>query len=192
MTLTLIVSIPELHPPPCPPQQTTLDQCKGPTPSQLGFLIMALGFLSIGTGGIRPCSLPFGVDQFDAATDEGRKSINSFFNWYYTTFTLVLIIALTAVVYIQDSVSWVWGFGIPTMLMLSSIVLYFVGTKIYVYVKPEGSVFSGIAQAVVVAFKKRKVMLPDSGGVVDNGVFYDPPLNETSIVTKLSLTNHFR
>ncbi|KAM7487388.1 hypothetical protein LguiB_024872 [Lonicera macranthoides] len=172
VTLTLIVSIPELHPPSCPPQQTTLDQCKGPTSSQLGFLITALGFLSIGTGGIRPCSLPFGVDQFDAATDEGRKSINSFFNWYYTTFTVVLIIALTVVVYIQDSVSWS-------------------GVLIYVYVKPEGSVFSGIAQAVVAAFKKRKVKLSDSGEVVDNGVFYDPPLNETSIVTKLSLTNQF-
>lgn len=84
---------------------------------------------------------------------------------------MVLIIALTVVVYTQDSVSWVWGFGIPTMLMLSSIMLYFVGTKIYVYVKPEGSVFSGIAQVVVAAFKKRKVKLPDSGGVVENGFF---------------------
>ncbi|KAM7464555.1 hypothetical protein LguiA_032676 [Lonicera macranthoides] len=191
MTLTLIVSIPQLHPPPCALAQKRLDQCKGPTISQMGVLITALGFLSIGTGGIRPCSLPFGVDQFDATTDEGRKGINSFFNWYYTTFTVVLIVALTLVVYIQDSVSWIWGFGIPTTLMFCSIILFFVGTKVYVYVKPEGSVFSAIAQVLVAAYKKRKLKVPADEEVHDR-VYYDPPLKGTSILTKLPLTNQFR
>ncbi|XP_059648898.1 protein NRT1/ PTR FAMILY 2.13-like [Cornus florida] len=189
VTLTLIVWISKLHPPPCTPQEVQLDRCKGPTTLHLGVLVIGLGLLSIGTGGIRPCSLPFGVDQFDATTDEGRKGINSFFNWYYATFTLVMLIALTVVVYIQDSVSWVWGFGIPTMLMCCSIVLFFWGTKMYVHVKPEGSVFSGIAQGVVAAYKKRHVKLPVDGEA--DGVFYDPPLAET-IVTKLPLTNQFR
>ncbi|XP_058193369.1 protein NRT1/ PTR FAMILY 2.13-like [Rhododendron vialii] len=191
-TLTLIAWKPELHPPPCTQQQ--LPGCQGPTTPQLCVLFLALGFLSIATGGIRPCSLPFGVDQFDATTDEGRKGINSFFNWYYTTFTVVLILALTVVVYIQDSVSWVLGFGIPAAFMLGSILLFFFGTRLYVYVKPEGSVFSGIAQAVVSAYKKRKVKFP---AVVEGevpaafGVLYDPPLKGT-IVTKLPLTNQYR
>ncbi|KAK3026647.1 hypothetical protein RJ639_040674 [Escallonia herrerae] len=191
VTLTLVAWIPKLHPSPCTPQQIHLDQCEGPTTSQLGFLIMGLGFLTIGAGGIRSCSLPFGVDQFDAKTDEGRKGINSFFNWYYTTFTVVLLIVLTLVVYIQDSVSWVWGFGIPTVLMFCSIIMFFVGTKLYVYVMPEGSVFFGVAQALVAAYKKCKVKLPADGEETDR-VFYDPPLKETSIVTKLPLTNQYR
>ncbi|KAA8533025.1 hypothetical protein F0562_032858 [Nyssa sinensis] len=173
-TLTLIAWLPQLHPPPCTAHQQQLDQCKGPTTSQMGFLIMALGFLSIGTGGIRPCSIPFGVDQFDPTTDDGRKGINSFFNWYYTTFTVVLIIALTVVVYVQDSVSWVLGFGMPTMLMVCSIVLFFSGMKFYVYVKPEGSVFSGIAQALVAAYKKRRLKLPADGEL--EGCFLRPSI----------------
>ncbi|KAI8527269.1 hypothetical protein RHMOL_Rhmol12G0062600 [Rhododendron molle] len=191
-TLTLIAWKPELHPPPCTQQQ--LHGCQGPTTPQLCFLFLALGFLSIATGGIRPCSLPFGVDQFDATTDEGRKGINSFFNWYYTTFTVVLILALTVVVYIQDNVSWVLGFGIPAGFMLGSILLFYFGTRLYVYVKPEGSVFSGIAQAVVSAYKKRKVKFPAAvEGEVPAafGVLYDPPLKGT-IVTKLPLTNQYR
>lgn len=80
-TLTLIAWKPELHPPPCTQQQQQLHECKGPTTPQLCVLFLALGLLSIATGGIRPCSLPFGVDQFDATTDDGRKGINSFFNW---------------------------------------------------------------------------------------------------------------
>ncbi|KAG8366287.1 hypothetical protein BUALT_Bualt17G0060700 [Buddleja alternifolia] len=186
LTITLVAWIPRLHPPQCDVQ---LHQCAGPTKSQFGVLAMGLGFLSIGSAGIRPCSLPFGVDQFDANSEEGRKGINSFFNWYYTSFTVVLIIALTLVVYIQDSVSWTWGFGIPTALMLFSIVLFFVGMRLYVYVQPEGSVFSGIAQVLVASYKKRKLDLPDREDV--DGVYYDPLLNGTS-VKKLPLTNQFR
>ncbi|KAH6770685.1 nitrate transporter 1.7 [Perilla frutescens var. hirtella] len=181
--LTLIAWLPRLRPPPCKVQP---HQCTLPTKSQLGILATALVFLSIGTGGIRPCSIPFGVDQFDSKTDQGRRGINSFFNWYYMSFTVVLIIALTLVVYIQDSVSWVLGFGIPTILMFFAILLFFVGTKLYVYVKPEGSVFTGMLQVLVAAYKKRNLKLP----VVD-ALYYDPPLKGT-VVKKLHLTNKFR
>lgn len=119
------------------------------------------------------------------------KGINSFFNWYYTTFTVVILITLTVVVYIQDTVSWVIGFGIPTVLMLCSIVLFFIGTNIYVHVKPEGSIFSGIAQVFVAAYTKRKLKLPDDEALEVDGVFYDPPLKET-VLSKLPLTNNFR
>ncbi|XP_023747939.1 protein NRT1/ PTR FAMILY 2.13 [Lactuca sativa] len=190
--LTLIVAIPSLHPPPCTHQQAQLNQCQGPTTVHMGVLVLALGFLTIGSGGIRPCSLPFGVDQFDPTTDEGKKGINSFFNWYYTTFTIILLIALTLVVYIQDQVSWFWGFTIPTFLMVCSIVLYFVGTKMYVYVKPEGSIMSGILQAFVAAFKKRKLKLPKANENVTEVKFYNPRSKGAYDVPNLPFTNQFR
>lgn len=189
VTMTLIVALPKLHPPSCARQQALLNQCQAPTNKQFGILVLALGFLSIGTGGIRPCSLPFGVDQFNPTTDEGRKGISSFFNWYYTTFTVILLIALTLVVYIQDSVSWVWGFGIPTALMACSILLFFVGTKMYIYVKPTGSIFSGIAQTLIAAYKKRNL---DGEKAMIRGMLYDPSIKGTYEVPKLPLTNRFR
>lgn len=192
VTLTLTAWMPGLHPPPCSPHQLQLHQCLGPTKSQLGIFLMGLGFLTIGTGGIRPCSIPFGVDQFDPTTEEGRKGINSFFNWYYTTFTIVLMIALTLVVYIQDSVSWALGFGIPTVLMVGSITLFFFGTRVYVYVAPEGSVFSDIARVIVVAYRKRQLKLLDGETDVREGVYYDPPLKVDTVVSKLPLTKQFR
>ncbi|CAA3024807.1 NRT1 PTR FAMILY [Olea europaea subsp. europaea] len=188
MTLTLIAWVPQLLPPSC--NASLGHNCIGPTTLQFAILAIALLFLSIGGGGIRPCSIPFGVDQFDPNTEEGRKGINSFFNWYYLTFTIVLVLALTIVVYIQDTVSWALGFAIPTMLMVCSIVLFFIGTRLYVHVKPEGSIFSGIGQSLVAAYKKRKLKLPNEGDV--DGIFYDPPLKEGSIVKKLSLTNKYR
>lgn len=189
VTVTLTVWIPELLPPPCTQQRLDLGQCAGPTKSQLGILIMGLGFFSIGSAGVRPCSIPFGVDQFDPTTDEGKKGINSFFNWYYTTFTVILLFTTTIVVYIQDSVSWVLGFGIPTVCMFFSVILFFVGIKIYVHVKPEGSPFSGIIQVLVAAYRKRRIELPTDGEL--DGIFYDPPLKRV-VSTKLPLTDQFR
>ncbi|CAL0318287.1 unnamed protein product [Lupinus luteus] len=188
--VTLTAWLPELHPETCTPQQLALNQCfAAPKTSQLGFLILGLSFLSIGTAGIRPCSIPFGVDQFDPTTDEGKKGVNSFFNWYYASFSLVLMFTSTVFVYIQDSVSWKIGFAIPTFCMFLSIILFFVGTRVYVYVKPEGSVFSGIAQVLVAAYKKRKLELPTVEKV--DGVFYDPPLTGTVVLSKLPFTHQF-
>ena len=190
MTLTLTAWIPHLHPPSCTKEQQENDQCIGPTSAQMGFLLLGLGFLTVGTGGIRPCSIPFGVDQFDHTTEEGRRGINSYFNWYYTSFTVVLIIALTLVVYIQDSISWVIGFGIPTLCMVGAIILFFLGTRVYVYVKPDGSIFSGIAQVFIAAYKKRRVKIPADGE--EEGAYYDPPLMKGSVAIKLPHTKQFR
>ncbi|CAK8536839.1 unnamed protein product [Lathyrus sativus] len=188
--VTLTAWLPQLHPPSCSPQEQALNQCVKATNAHLGFLFMGLIFLSVGSSGIRPCSIPFGVDQFDPTTEEGKKGINSFFNWYYTSFTVVLLITQTVIVYIQDSVSWTFGFAIPTLCMFCSIILFFVGTKIYVHVKPEGSILSSIAQVFVASFRKRKVKVPCEK-VVD-GIFYDPPLIGSAILSKLPSTNQFR
>lgn len=190
--MTLTAWLPELHPPPCTPQQLALNQCTRASKSQLGILLLGLAFLTIGSAGIRPCSIPFGVDQFDPTTDEGRKGINSFFNWYYTTFTVVLLLTQTVVVYIQDSVSWKIGFGIPTGFMFFSIILFFIGSRIYVHVKAEGSIFSGIGQVLVAAYRKRKVDLPSEEIDKVDGVFYDPPLKSTVVLSKLPFTRQYR
>ncbi|XP_054822900.1 protein NRT1/ PTR FAMILY 2.13-like [Prosopis cineraria] len=195
MVVTLTAWLPELHPPPCTPQQLTLNQCVKPSKTHLLVLLLGFLLLAIGSSGIKPCSIPFGVDQFDASTEEGRRGIVSFFNWSYTISSLVFLVTQTVVIYVQDSVSWTLGFGIPTVCMFLGLVLFFVGTRIYVHVKPQGSILSGVAQVLVAAYRKRKVQLPNNFGEDDDigRVFYDPPLKDGSIiVTKLPLTNQFR
>nr|ALE20037.1 NRT1/PTR family protein 2.2 [Catharanthus roseus] len=189
--LTLVAWLPKLRPPPCN-YFLQPETCKGPKSSQMGVLILALTFLAIGSAGIRPCSIPFGADQFDATTEEGRKGLNSYYNWYYTSYTLVIVLASTVVVYMQDHVSWVLGFGIPGILMIFATILFFVGTKIYIYVKPQGSVFLEILQVFVAAQKKRKLELPTIENDVDvDEVFYNPP-PKGRVIKKYHLSNQFR
>ncbi|OMO51659.1 Proton-dependent oligopeptide transporter family [Corchorus capsularis] len=182
MTLTALLS--KLRPPSCSLKEQAEGHCQGYNKAQLGVLISSLFWLCIGTGGIKPCSIPFSVDQFDLTSEQGRKGNNSFYNLYYTTQTIVLLITQTIVVYIQNDVSWALGFGIPTLCMFFAIVLFFVGTKIYIFERPEGSLFGGVAQVFVAAFRKRKVKLPADGG---SSQFYDPPLKR-SLLSKDHLT----
>uniref|UniRef100_A0A803L910 Uncharacterized protein n=3 Tax=Chenopodium quinoa TaxID=63459 RepID=A0A803L910_CHEQI len=155
--LTMTAVIPSLHPPHC----ATGENCVGATTGQLAFLLGGLAFLIIGAGGIRPCNLAFGADQFDPETESGKRGISSFFNWYYFTLTFAIMISVTLVVYIQTDVSWGIGLAIPAFFMFLSCALFFLGTKLYVMVKPQGSPLVSVVQVMVAAFKKRGLELPE-------------------------------
>lgn len=161
LVLTLTAAIPKLHPPNCETDDNNTKTCSAPTPWQTAVLLSGLGFLVAGAGGIRPCNLAFGADQFNPNTESGKRGINSFFNWYYFTFTFAMMVSLTVIVYVQSDVSWSWGLAIPAFLMFLSCMLFFMGSRIYVKVKPEGSALTGAVRVIVAAIKKRRLELPE-------------------------------
>ncbi|CAD6266792.1 unnamed protein product [Miscanthus lutarioriparius] len=131
--LTLTAAVPSLHPA-AHPKPTTR-----PSSLQMAVLLASFALLAVGAGGIRPCNLAFGADQFDPRTPAGRRGINSFFNWYYFTFTIAMMISATVIIYLQSNVNWALGLAVPATLMGLSCVLFFMGTQLYVRVRPEGS-----------------------------------------------------
>ncbi|KAI3464000.1 hypothetical protein Pfo_020663 [Paulownia fortunei] len=164
--MTLTARIPELRPPSC--QEQSL--CIQPHKWQLAFLFTSLGLIAMGAGGIRPCNIAFGADQFDTNTEKGRAQLESFFNWWYFSFTIALVIALTGVVYVQTNISWVIGFAIPTACLAISITIFLIGRHTYVYKRPQGSVFVDMAKVIVAAFRKRKINLK----LGDEHSYHDP------------------
>ncbi|KAF9623838.1 hypothetical protein IFM89_005423 [Coptis chinensis] len=185
LVLTLTAAFSKLHPPHCGTKDT--GNCVGPTPWQLAFLLSGFGFLIVGAGGIRPCNLAFGADQFNPETESGKKGINSFFNWYYFTFTFAMMVSVTLIVYVQSSINWAIGLAIPTMLMVLSCALYFMGSRMYVKVKPEGSPLISIIQVFVAASKKKRLKPSESP---QQSLFNFLPAN--SINSKLAYTDQFR
>ncbi|KAL6181568.1 hypothetical protein ACLB2K_048223 [Fragaria x ananassa] len=168
--------------------------CPQPKTWQLAVLFMGLALLSIGAGGIRPCNIAFGADQFDTRTAKGRAQLESFFNWWYFSFTIALVIALTGVVYIQTNISWAIGFAIPTVCLAFSITIFLLGQHAYIYLKPQGSVFSDVAKVIVAACRKSRVRVaPDT-----EPNFYDPPLvdnigsDQRQVMIKYAHTNRFK
>ncbi|XVF76699.1 hypothetical protein PTKIN_Ptkin13bG0287500 [Pterospermum kingtungense] len=178
--MTLTATVPELRPPTC----IDKSNCIEPKSWQMGILLAALAFMAIGAGGIRPCNIAFGADQFDTTTKKGRSQLESFFNWWYFTFTFALVIALTGVVYIQSNISWIIGFAIPTGCLLISIIIFVIGHHTYIIVKPQGSVFVDMVKVIIAAI--RKSSLTSSGHS-----FYDPDHLHASSGPKLSRTRRF-
>ncbi|PWA35591.1 proton-dependent oligopeptide transporter family [Artemisia annua] len=156
LVLTLTAAVTTLHPPHC-----VDSHCVGPTAWQMAFLLSGFGFLIIGASGIRPCNLAFGIDQFNPNTESGQRGIASFFNWYYFTYTFAVMVSLSIIVYVQADVNWALGLAIPTFLMFLSCVVFFIGTRIYVIVLPDGSPLTSIFQVLIATFKKRDVAVPE-------------------------------
>ncbi|CAI0399238.1 unnamed protein product [Linum tenue] len=164
LLIQLTAAIPGLHPPSCG-KSSDAATCKQPTGGQMSFLLTGFALMIIGAGGIRPCNLAFGVDQFNPNTESGRRGINSFFNWYFFTRGVQRMISVTLIVYIQANVSWSIGLAIPAILMLISCALFFGGTKMYVIVKASGSPVTSLIQVFVVSIKKRNLKYLDSNSL---------------------------
>ncbi|CAL4939599.1 unnamed protein product [Urochloa decumbens] len=174
--LTLTAAVPSLHP----------HNGAGPSATHMAALLVSFALLAVGAGGIRPCNLAFGADQFDPRTPSGRKGINSFFNWYYFTFTIAMMISATVIIYLQSNVSWALGLAVPAALMGLSCAVFFMGTRLYVRVRPEGSPFTSFVQVLVAAYRKRRVPPPASPAAE----LFDPP-HKSSLVSKIAYTDQF-
>ncbi|XP_010924574.4 protein NRT1/ PTR FAMILY 1.2 [Elaeis guineensis] len=159
--LWLTAMLPGANPPACDPADLVLGKCQSPSNSQLALLFSSFALISIGTGGIRPCSLAFGADQFDRKDNpQNERTLQTFFNWYYATIGISFIIASTVIVYIQDKMGWKVGFGVPVVLMALSIVFFLLGSFLYIKVRGNSSMLTGLAQAIVASIKNQRLVLP--------------------------------
>ncbi|KAH9620025.1 hypothetical protein KSS87_023213 [Heliosperma pusillum] len=127
--------------------------------SQLAVLYLSLFLAALGSGGIRPCVVAFGAEQFDESDPKQKNVTWKYFNWYYFAMGASILVAVTVVVYIQDNVGWGWGLGIPTFLMLLSIITFVVGYRYYRHLDPSGSPFTRLVQVCIAAYKKRKMSM---------------------------------
>ncbi|CAM8976701.1 unnamed protein product [Rhodiola kirilowii] len=158
--LTLTVSIPKLSPPSCPGIKDALCD-KKVSAFQKGIFYCALYIIAIGTGGTKPNISTMGADQFDEFEPNERKSKLSFFNWWMFSIFFGALISNTFLVYIQDTVNWSLGYGLPTLGLAFSILVFMVGTKFYRHKLPSGSPFTRMAKVFVAATRKWGVQFPN-------------------------------
>ncbi|KAG2405504.1 Protein NRT1/ PTR FAMILY 3.1 [Vigna angularis] len=79
VSLTVSAILPHFRPPPCPTQVN----CQEAKPSQLSIFYISLFLTSLGSGGIRPCVVPFLGDQFDMTKNGVASRKWNLFNWYF-------------------------------------------------------------------------------------------------------------
>ncbi|KAB1219316.1 Protein NRT1/ PTR FAMILY 5.3 [Morella rubra] len=157
--LTLAVSLPSLKPPRC--LEPNVENCKKASTLQLAVFYGALYTLAVGTGGTKPNISTIGADQFDDFDPKEKAHKLSFFNWWMFSIFTGILFASTVLVYIQDNFGWSLGYGLPTLGLAVSIMIFLAGTPLYRHKLPAGSPFTRMVRVIVAAIRKWKVPLPN-------------------------------
>ncbi|KAK4345676.1 hypothetical protein RND71_035852 [Anisodus tanguticus] len=145
---------------------------------------LAIYLISIGTGGHEPSLESVGADQFDDENPEERRKKMSFFNWWDFGLCCGLFLGVTLIVYVQEHVSWVMADLILTVVMASSIAIFYAGRSSYRYRKTTGSPLTPMLNVLVAAIRKRNLQLPSNPSHL-----HEVPKSET---TQRRLLSHTR
>ncbi|CAN6318191.1 unnamed protein product [Urochloa humidicola] len=162
LLLTLAVSVPALKPPSCDVgvAGASTTACPRASALQLGVYFCGLYTIALGHGGTKPNISTIGADQFDAFHPSERLRKLSFFNWWmFTVFTGILF-STTVLVYLQDSVSWSWGYAVPTLALAASVAVFLAGTPLYRHKLPQGSPITRMCRVIAAAVLKRRATVP--------------------------------
>ncbi|KAL6616563.1 hypothetical protein ACP70R_038833 [Stipagrostis hirtigluma subsp. patula] len=126
-----------------------------------GLYLLALG------GALQPVLSSFGADQFDESDEEERGRQSSYFNWFYLSINVGSLVGGTVLVWVQSSVSWGLGYGIPALFSVLAVAAFLAGTAVYRrHQPPGGSPFTRVAQVVAAAVRKCGVDAPDDASAL--------------------------
>ncbi|XP_041027030.1 protein NRT1/ PTR FAMILY 5.6-like [Juglans microcarpa x Juglans regia] len=148
---------------------------------------LGLYFISVGTGGHKPCLESFGADQFDDDHSEERKKKMSYFNWWNFALSCGLLLGVTVIAYVQDYVSWGVADLILTLSMAIAVVTFYLGKPYYRYRIPEGSPLTPMFQVLVAAIRKRNLPVPTNPALL-----YEVPKSQKPQRRLLGHTNRLR
>uniref|UniRef100_A0A669BY42 Solute carrier family 15 member 1 n=1 Tax=Oreochromis niloticus TaxID=8128 RepID=A0A669BY42_ORENI len=123
--------------------------------SMVGLLLIALG-----TGGIKPCVAAFGGDQFE---DHQEKQRSTFFSIFYlsinagsliSTLITPILRAQTCGIHIQQE-CYPLAFGVPAALMVVALIVFIVGSPMYIRNPPQGNIIVKVCKCIGFAVKNR-------------------------------------
>lgn len=106
---------------------------RSPSQLQVFFFFFSLYLVAVAEGGHKPCIQAFGADQFAEEDPKEGKAKSSYFNWLNFCLAIGLSISMMTLSYVQDNFNWILGFGIPCIMMVFSLLLFFLGTNTYRY-----------------------------------------------------------
>ncbi|XP_012472892.1 protein NRT1/ PTR FAMILY 2.3 [Gossypium raimondii] len=149
--IALTAMLDPLLPQPCQHGSTSC-----PTPSKVQFCILYSGIAlaAVGVAGTRFTIAAIGANQFDNSKDQ-----RVFFNWFAISLYTSMVLGATVIVYIEENVSWVFGYWLCVAVNVIGLVVFLSGKRYYRHIKPQGSPFLSLAHVVVATIVKRKVPL---------------------------------
>ncbi|XP_075951237.1 solute carrier family 15 member 1b [Anarhichas minor] len=123
--------------------------------SMVGLMLIALG-----TGGIKPCVAAFGGDQFQ---DHQEKQRSTFFSIFYLSINAgsLLSTIITPILRAQEcgihtqQKCYSLAFGVPAALMVVALIVFIVGSGMYIKTPPQGNIMVEVCTCIGFAIKNR-------------------------------------
>lgn len=121
------------------------------TMGQQIFTFAGLGLVALGTGGIKPCVSAFCGDQLDPNDKPKREQ---FFTVFYMCINIgAMISSYMTPTLRQDpcmgkDTCYPLAFGVPSVLMFVSLILFIMGTKLYIKNKSRSNVFTQCVKTI--------------------------------------------
>lgn len=128
--LTVQAHFPKLKPAACNIFDITA-KCEKLSGNNEVFLFIGLYLLAFGSAGLKASLPSHGADQFDEKDPKEARQMSSFFNGLLLAVCAGGAVSLTFNVWIQDSKGWDWGFGISTIAIVFSTMVFAFGLPLY-------------------------------------------------------------
>uniref|UniRef100_A0A2H8TY08 Peptide transporter family 1 n=1 Tax=Melanaphis sacchari TaxID=742174 RepID=A0A2H8TY08_9HEMI len=160
---------------------------------QKTFALLGLFFISMGTGGIKPCIFTFGGDQFQLPQQE--KQLLRFTTKFIIAINIGSLISTFLTPELRQSVHcfgkdtcFPLAFGVPAILMLTAIAIFLCGKNMYVKKIPEHNVIARTFGCIFYALRtKITSRVPCQNHWLENakGVYTETEISDTKSALKV-------
>lgn len=122
--------------------------------------IVGLLLIALGSGGIKPCVAAFGGEQFKLP--EQAKYLALFFSMFYFAVNSGSFVSTMITPILREDVKcfdsddcFSLAFGVPGILMVTSIIIFLLGKPLYKITAPAGNMFMKVSKCIWTAIRTR-------------------------------------